>query len=63
MSKKNQSGRLTVQQKENEGVIGIFGTEAKLHDSAVGEVSQVVTEWLKNSFPQLEFRHRKHITK
>ena len=54
---------MTVQQKENEGVIGIFGTEAKLHDSAVGEVSQVVTEWLKNSFPQLEFRHRKHITK
>ena len=63
MSKKNQSGRLTVQQKENKGVVGIFGTEAKLHDAEVGEVAQAVTEWLKNRFPQLTFRHRKHITK
>ena len=63
MSKKNQSGRLTVQQKENKGVVGIFGTEAKLHDAEVGEVARAVTEWLKNRFPQLTFRHRKHITK
>lgn len=63
MSKKNQSGRLTVQQKENEGVIGIFGTEAQLHDAAVGNVAQAVTKCLMKEFPQLEFRHRKHITK
>ena len=32
MAKKNQSNRLTSQQKENMGAVGIFGNEAKSHD-------------------------------
>jgi len=30
MAKKNQSERLTNQHKESQGVVGIFGAEAKL---------------------------------
>lgn len=32
MAKKNQSERLTNQHKESQGVVGIFGDEAKLQD-------------------------------
>ncbi|MFV0346065.1 MAG: hypothetical protein ACK5IQ_07445 [Bacteroidales bacterium] len=32
MSKKNQSNRLTSQHKESQGVVGIFGDEAKNKD-------------------------------
>ena len=35
MAKKNQSNRLTTQQKENLGAVGIFGEEAKTHDILV----------------------------
>lgn len=37
MSKKNQSNRLTTQQKESKGVVGIFGEGAKIHDMTVGD--------------------------
>ncbi|MGB0883547.1 MAG: EcoRI family type II restriction endonuclease [Flavobacteriales bacterium] len=39
MSNKNQSKRLTNQHKKSQGVIGIFGDEAKLHDLTVGKIS------------------------
>lgn len=56
MAKKNQSNRLTTQQKESKGVIGIFGEEAKLHDITVGKISHFVIEYLKKEFPQLTFQ-------
>ncbi len=34
MAKKNQSTRLTNQHKKSQGVVGIFGEEAKFHDMA-----------------------------
>lgn len=63
MALKNQSGRLTSQHKESQGVVGIFGEEAKLHDNAVGEVALVVMRSLKEKYSQLVFRHRDSITK
>lgn len=63
MSKKNQSNRLTTQQKESEGVVGIFGEEAKIHDMTVGEVSRLALNKLQEEFPQLEFRSRTSIKK
>lgn len=63
MSKKNQSNRLTAQQKNLHGVVGIFGKDAKVHDLTVGEVSNGVVLQLEKEFPQLTFRHRKSITK
>lgn len=63
MSKKNQSNRLTTQQKESEGVVGIFGEEAKIHDMTVGEVSHLAVKKLQEEFPLLEFRYRTSIKK
>lgn len=63
MAKKNQSGRLTNQHKESKGVVGIFGDEAKTHDSAVGTISHAVKSELSQKYPKLEFRFRKSITK
>ena len=63
MSKKNQSNRLTTQQKESKGVVGIFGEEAKIHDMTVGEVSRLALNKLQEEFPQLEFRSRTSIKK
>ena len=51
MSKKNQSNRLTTQQKESKGVVGIFGEEAKIHDMTVGEVSRLALKKLQEEFP------------
>ena len=63
MSKKNQSNRLTTQQKESKGVVGIFGEETKIHDMTVGEVSHLALNKLQEEFPQLEFRSRTSIKK
>lgn len=63
MSKKNQSNRLTSQHKESMGEIGIFGEEAKIHDSLVSSVSKEIIEDLKIEYPELSFRYRKSITK
>ena len=63
MSKKTQSTRLTTQHKKNQGVIGIFGEIAKLHDLTVGEVAQLVLTYLSEKYPQLSFRYRNGITK
>lgn len=63
MSKRNQSNRLTTQQKESKGVVGIFGEEAKIHDITVGEVSHLAMKKLQEEFPLLEFRYRTSIKK
>lgn len=63
MAKKNQSTRLTTQHKESQGVVGIFGEEAKEHDSEVGKISRLVISELKKKYPVLEFRYRKSIDK
>ena len=63
MANKNQSNRLTAQQKDNLGAIGIFGSEAKSHDILVGDVSKKTLDKLKEEFPKLEFRYRISITK
>ncbi len=63
MAKKNQSKRLTEQHKNSQGVVGIFGDEAKLHDITVGNISLLVIEQLKKDFPQLSFQHKTSIRK
>lgn len=63
MVKKNQSERLANQHKKSQGVIGIFGEDAKLHDITVGKISLLVIEHLKEKFPQLSFRYRLNIQK
>ena len=63
MAKKNQSNRLTTQQKENLGAVGILGEEAKTHDILVGDVSKKVIEKLEKEFPKLTFRYRTQISK
>lgn len=63
MAKKNQSERLTSQHKESQGVIGIFGLEAKLHDSTTGKISHLAMETLRVLYPQLTFRYRKSVDK
>lgn len=63
MSKKNQSNRLVVQQKENLGVIGIFGEEAKLHDLTTGEIQKKSLKVLEHLYPTLTFRYRKSVSK
>ena len=63
MAKKVQSNRLTNQHKESQGVVGIFGDEAKLHDITVGKISNLIIEQLEKEYPQLSFRYRKSIKK
>lgn len=63
MGKKNQSKRLTTQHKESQGVIGIFGKEAQLHDIEVSDISHLAIDVLKKEFPQLSFRYRQSISK
>lgn len=63
MSKKNQSKRLTNQHKKSQGVVGIFGEEAKLHDLTVGKISNLVVEQLEKEYPQLTFQYKKSIKK
>jgi type II restriction enzyme len=63
MSKKNQSKRLTNQHKDAQGVVGIFGDEAKSHDVAVGSISLKLLQHLKKEYPKLTFRHKTSIKK
>ena len=63
MSKKNQSKRLTNQHKKSQGVVGIFGDEAKYHDITVGKISHIVIKQIEKEFPQLSFRYRTTIKK
>lgn len=63
MAKKNQSSRLTTQHKESQGVIGIFGIEAKKHDSNTGKISHIAMVALQTLYPTLTFRYRKSVDK
>ena len=63
MSKKNQSNRLTTQHTASKGVVTIFGEEAKLHDIAVSQISQLVMTQLQKDFPLLSFRYRTSVKK
>lgn len=63
MSKKNQSDRLASQHKQSQGVVGIFGGDAKLHDLTVGRISKKILENLANKYPYLSFRYRESIKK
>ena len=63
MAKKNQSNRLTEQQKDSHGAIGIFGEEAKKHDDLVGDISKKAKIELEKEYPQLLFRYRTNIEK
>lgn len=63
MKGKQQSDRLTVQQKAAEGVIGIFDEEAQKHDRKVSDNSKTAMDILRKEFPTLTFRYRKSITK
>jgi len=63
MAKKNQSTRLTNQHKDSQGVVGIFGDDAKSHDFTVGKISKIVMRELKKEYQQLSFRHRQSIKK
>lgn len=63
MAKKNQSKRLTTQHKKSQGVVGIFGSDAKSHDLTVGKISQLVIKHLETEYPQLTFRYKTSIKK
>ena len=63
MAKKNQSSRLTTQHLESQGVVGIFGEEAKKHDKATGTISHVVVRALQAKYPQHTFRYRQSVDK
>jgi type II restriction enzyme len=63
MEKKNQSNRLTSQHKQSQGVVGIFGEQAKSHDLTVGKISKLVMEELEREYPSLSFRYRKSLKK
>ena len=63
MAKKNQSTRLTTQHKKSQGVVGIFGENAKLHDLTVGEISNLVITQLQEEYPQLTFQYKTSIRK
>ena len=63
MSKKNQSKRLTSQHKDSQGVVGIFGDNAKSHDITVGEICRCVLEHLTKKYPQLSFNYKTSIRK
>ena len=63
MAKKNQSKRLTNQHKESQGVVGIFGDEAKSHDITVGKISHRILEQLQKDFPKLTFQYKTTIKK
>ena len=58
-----QSGRLTDQHKTSRGVTGIFGDDAKIHDSKVGRASSMVLDALRAKYPSLVFRRRGSISK
>lgn len=63
MVNKGQSTRLTAQHKKSSGVVGIFGRDAKLHDTTIAKISHKVLESLKIIYPNLTFRYRGNITK
>ena len=60
---KQQSDRLTMQQKASDGVIGIFDENAQCHDKEVYNTSMVAMTRLEKEFPKLQFRYRSELSK
>lgn len=63
MIKKNHTKRLTNQHKKSQGVVNIFGDNAKMHDLTVSKISKLVITQLQEEYPQLTFRHKTSIRK
>ena len=63
MKGKQQSDRLTTQQKAADGVTGIFDENAQRHDREVWNTSVIAKARLEKEFPMLEFRYRSEISK
>lgn len=63
MKGNQQSDRLTKQQKESKGVLGIFDAEAKVHDQKVYNNSEKIVQILEGKYPQLTFRYRHDLYK
>jgi type II restriction enzyme len=63
MTRRQQTARLTAQHELNQGVVGIFGKGARLHDLNVGGVSTLLVPVLQKKFPGLTFRKRRDLTK
>ena len=60
---KQQSDRLTTQQKASDGVVGIFDENAQRHDKDVSNTSIITKSLLEEEFPKLKFRYRNELTK
>ena len=60
---KQQSNRLTSQQKAIEGAVGIFDTNAQQHDKEVYNTSIIAKKRLEKEYPKLEFRFRRELSK
>ncbi|MBQ9419536.1 MAG: hypothetical protein IJU31_04075 [Synergistaceae bacterium] len=60
---KQQSERLTTQQKASDGALGIFDEIAQRHDKAVQNISIATMARLQKEFPKLEFRYRNELSK
>ena len=60
---KGQSFRLGEQHERYGGPLGIFGEEARKHDSSIRDVMALVTRALETQYLELEFRHRSIISK
>lgn len=62
MKGKQQSDRLTTQQKASAGVVGIFEEEAQRHDKEVHNTSVIAMHRLEKEFPKLRFRYRSELS-
>ena len=60
---KGQSKRLQRQHEIAGGPLGIFGEEAKKHDTSIRDAVDLMLKTLRHVFPELNFRHRNTITK
>ena len=63
MKGKQQSDRLTAQQKATDGVIGIFDENAQRHRKEVYNTSIITMTRLEKEFPMLNFRYRSELSK
>ncbi len=60
---KGQASRLIEQHEKSGGVEGIFGEDAKRHDSSISDVAKQLLVLLHEKYPHLDFRRRETITK
>lgn len=63
MRRKKQSERLSIQQEENEGAVGIFDEGAQKLDKKISDISKFVKDLLAQKYPQLKFRYRGTVSK